>query len=996
MTTNRKLRLWVSMLAAIVCLTIGATAQASHFRYGNITWRVPDPVGAPRTVQFTVISAWRTAFIDGTSLNFGDGVTNAFTTGATIGTGTDAGGNSFTVTQYTVNHTYATDGPFTAFFTSCCRVSNLSGGQADGTFRVETIVSLASGNTGGPVGQMPSIIQLQNGGTRTFPIPVFDPDADTVTCSFSTPAEMGGVPNPPPINGQLPTVPGCVLTWDLSAATAGTQVAVSIKLESTHGGVVSKSTVDFMVEIVNSPPPTCAGSGSFIVGVGQPFTNTLTGTAAAPGNLTTNQSGAPVGSTFTPAIGGTVASPSAVQFGWTPTVADIGTRVVLVGFRTPANITGYCTMTLTVPQCAGFGNACSVGVGACQSNGQIVCIGATPVCSAVAGTPIPEVCDGIDNNCDGTPDEGNPGSGVGCVPGLFGVCNAGLTSCQAGVLNCVPNILPGTVAETCEGTDQDCDGTVDDGFNLGSNCTNGVGQCQTTGQIVCDGQGGATCNAVAGMPQTEICDGLDNNCDGTPDDGFNLGMMCTNGVGACEVAGVLACNGTGGVACNAVAGTPVAEMCGDAVDSDCDGFDSNGCACASDTDCELCNEEYLLCVTTCTTDGDCPNGQICDDAQGQLCVPACDVDSDCAIVCDETSGKCVECTTDGECPTGQGCNAGGNCLPTCANDNDCATGSTCDTSIGLCVECGAGDACGTDEVCSPEANGCILPCNLEADCSNGLVCDESHGECVECVEDADCTGGACNVLTNTCVECVQDSDCPTGEVCDEPINTCVECVVDGDCASGVCDEPNNTCVECVQDSDCPMGVCDEPNNTCVECVENTDCPEGEVCNQDNTCGPPCTTDADCPEGVCDPGTGTCVECVDNADCPAGETCDPMTHTCEPPTGCTNDSDCTIGQVCDTETSGCIEGCRLSGTGNGCPDGKVCLEVTGGGAIGQCGDPPTEEKGIGPAGGGLIDCTTSGTPVGDAELPLAFLTFAGLSAALFRRRRQRNQRSGRAA
>ena len=165
MTTNRKLRLWVSMLAAIVCLTIGATAQASHFRYGNITWRVPDPVGAPRTVQFTVISAWRTAFIDGTSLNFGDGVTNAFTTGATIGTGTDAGGNSFTVTQYTVNHTYATDGPFTAFFTSCCRVSNLSGGQADGTFRVETIVSLASGNTGGPVGQMPSIIQLQNGGT---------------------------------------------------------------------------------------------------------------------------------------------------------------------------------------------------------------------------------------------------------------------------------------------------------------------------------------------------------------------------------------------------------------------------------------------------------------------------------------------------------------------------------------------------------------------------------------------------------------------------------------------------------------------------------------------------------------------------------------------------------------------------------------------------------------------------------------------------------------
>jgi Cys-rich repeat protein len=967
------------MLAAIVCLTIGATAQASHFRYGNITWRVPDPVGAPRTVEFTVTSTWRAAAVDGTALDFGDGVVNPFTTGATIGGGTDAAGLQFTVTQYTVLHTYATNGPFTAFFTSCCRLSNLSGGQADGSFRVETIVSLASGNTGGPVGQMPSIIQLQNGGTRTFPIPVFDPDADTVTCSFSTSAEMGGVPNPPAIAGQLPTVPGCVLTWNLTSAVAGTQVAVSVKLESTHGGVVSKSTVDFMVEVVNGPPPVCAGSGDFIVGVGQPFTNNLTGTSGVV-NLTTNQSGAPLGSTFTPPIGGTAASPSTVQFAWTPTIADIGTRIVLVGFRTPTNLTGYCTMTLTVPQCAGFGNACSVGVGACESSGQIVCIGVNPVCSAVAGTPLPEVCDGIDNNCDGTSDEGNPGSGVACVPGLFGVCNAGLTDCQAGVLNCVPNILPGTVTETCEGTDQDCDGTVDNGFNVGTSCTSGLGQCQTNGQIVCDGMGGAVCDAVAGTPGTEICDGLDNDCDGTNDNGFNVGMMCTNGIGACQATGAIACDGLGGTTCDAVAGNPVPEMCGDAVDSDCDGFDSNGCPCADDNDCELCNEEYLLCVTTCANDADCPTGQVCDDGQGHLCVPACDADSDCAVVCDETSGKCVECTTDGECPTGQGCNAGGNCLPTCTNDNDCAAGSTCDTAIGLCVECGQGDACGNGEVCSAEANGCILPCNLEADCTNGLVCDESHGECVECVDDGDCATGVCNQLTNTCVECLMDGDCPTGEVCDEPVHTCVECVVSGDC------------------TDPQLPVCDTPNNTCVECLENTDCDTGEVCNQDNTCGPPCTTDADCPMGVCDPMSGTCVECVDDSDCTAPETCNTTTHTCEPPvvTGCTNDSDCKIAEVCDSESAACIPGCRLSGTGNGCPDPEVCLDKDGG-PIGQCGpEPTTDSSGIRPAGGGFIDCTTSGTPVGDAELPLAFLTFAGLSAALFRRRRARGQRGDRAA
>ena len=73
MIQMKTLRIWVSVLAALVCMTIGATAHASHFRYGNITWKVPDPIAAPQTVQFTVTAGWRDTLADSITLNFGDG-----------------------------------------------------------------------------------------------------------------------------------------------------------------------------------------------------------------------------------------------------------------------------------------------------------------------------------------------------------------------------------------------------------------------------------------------------------------------------------------------------------------------------------------------------------------------------------------------------------------------------------------------------------------------------------------------------------------------------------------------------------------------------------------------------------------------------------------------------------------------------------------------------------------------------------------------------------
>jgi uncharacterized repeat protein (TIGR01451 family) len=168
-----------------------------------------------------------------------------------------------------------------------------------------------------------------------------------------------------------------------------------------------------------------------------------------------------------------------------------------------------------------LGTACTSGVGACQTSGLVVCNGAGgPTCSATAGTATAEQCNGIDDDCDGTPDNGNPGSGVECATGLQGVCAVGLTTCSAaGAIACIPSVLPGARTETCNALDDDCDGTADEGFNLGSACTSGLGACQSSGVLVCNGAGGATCNATAGTPTAEQCNGIDDDCDDIVDNG---------------------------------------------------------------------------------------------------------------------------------------------------------------------------------------------------------------------------------------------------------------------------------------------------------------------------------------------------------------------------------------------------------------------------------------------------------------------------------------------
>jgi hypothetical protein len=210
------------------------------------------------------------------------------------------------------------------------------------------------------------------------------------------------------------------------------------------------------------------------------------------------------------------------------------------------------------------------GVGACQSQGSLICIQGNMIntCTPNNQNVLDNQCDGIDNNCNAQVDEGYVAMPSTCGQGVC--ANTGNINCVNGQLinACTPK--PQTsLTELCNNLDDNCNGSIDENFSKPTSC--GQGLCLTSGTITCN-QGVEVNNCTPLNPSTELCgDGLDNDCDGRTDEGFPLlNTSCTAGQSECLRTGIHVCAPNRlSTICNAVAAQPSVEICNNR-DDDCD------------------------------------------------------------------------------------------------------------------------------------------------------------------------------------------------------------------------------------------------------------------------------------------------------------------------------------------------------------------------------------------------------------------------------------------
>ena len=193
------------------------------------------------------------------------------------------------------------------------------------------------------------------------------------------------------------------------------------------------------------------------------------------------------------------------------------------------------------------------------------------------GDDLPDLCDGEDNDCDGLTDEDvtKPPADFACYGDGEGVCEEtqGLCNGAEGWV-CIYSSDYEEEESSCDDLDNDCDGSVDEGFEVGLPCPIGEGACRNEGVTVCADDGtSVVCVGEAAPGLVELCgDNEDNDCDGLVDEGFPVGEACESGTGACRVTGKYFCTTDRlGVGCSAVPLEPVQEICGNFLDDNCNG-----------------------------------------------------------------------------------------------------------------------------------------------------------------------------------------------------------------------------------------------------------------------------------------------------------------------------------------------------------------------------------------------------------------------------------------
>jgi hypothetical protein len=337
------------------------TDTNSHFRLGHISWK---PAGT-NTAEFTYVIALRRSFYSPlpnvgdqrtlARINFGDGSDALPTFKVTF---VDAANDWFEA-RATFTHTYPGSGPYTAFSSSCCRLSPYTASHAypwdhvnnpDKNARFETVVSFAS--AGSAVSGLPALVTCPIEGDCRFTVAATAPGGQTLRWRLATPAEMGGstLTQPSSSTGGAAAIDQNtgVYTWNTRGAAANrsrdrdndgdldTYQAVystQVVIETLSGDqVTSKSVIDFLIHLTNANPPTFTSPPSptdgsaYTLSIGQSLSFTIEASDPDPGDvITLGALGLPSGASLPAA---SAANPVSSTFSWTPQPGQAGAYVI--------------------------------------------------------------------------------------------------------------------------------------------------------------------------------------------------------------------------------------------------------------------------------------------------------------------------------------------------------------------------------------------------------------------------------------------------------------------------------------------------------------------------------------------------------------------------------------------------------------------------------------------------------------------------------------------
>lgn len=311
---------------------VSTQVEATHFRYGTLSWEITSYNATSRTVQFSITQSWRWSFFGNPPVgatvnnvggfNFGDGAT---TTLSIVVTSVNAAEDWFVGTR-TLTKVYNRTTDVLALFQGCCRISTLQQNNNDKNYRLETVVTLSNPANRAPVGSTLPIFYVQTGlSNAQIQLNATDPDNDPISFAISSSAQSGLFTTTPLIFTSLSS--SGLLSLNTTAAAIGRQYAMQVMVSDNQGARVP---LDFIIQVVGvSNPPifdytvTPLNGSTIKVQPGVPINFPVRAYDVDPGStVALNVSGIPIGATLSSQVG---TNPAQVNFSWTPTNSNLGT-----------------------------------------------------------------------------------------------------------------------------------------------------------------------------------------------------------------------------------------------------------------------------------------------------------------------------------------------------------------------------------------------------------------------------------------------------------------------------------------------------------------------------------------------------------------------------------------------------------------------------------------------------------------------------------------------